>query len=224
MLALLPLGTAAFAQEDPKPLMQAFFGSLKLDDQTAQWEDLSDDAVDVEFPSSLPSGGVEAEYAYGGMDTVRYGINSGGSIAWKNSDTRISGGFSGDTGAVIRFDLDNSLFIGELHLGGFVRAHLTDRLSLYAAAGPMVMYGKHKVEDEEVVSPSAGEDVKVGTSEESSFAFGFYGRTGIDFEYSQGQHLGLGVRYMAAELDFEDTVGKVDAEGPQFVITYSAQL
>jgi hypothetical protein len=217
------LATPTLAAEEPRPMMQAFFGSLKLDDQTAEWEDIGGDEVDVEFPSSLPSGGVEAEYAYGGGEAFKWGINSGGSIGWKNSDTRISGGFSGNTGAVIRFDFDNSLFIGELHLGGFARAYLGPRISIYAAAGPMIMYGKHKVEEEEVVSP-AEDEVEIQTTEESSFAFGFYGRTGIDFQYSQSQHVGLGVRYMAAEMDFDKTVGTLDLEGPQVVLTYTAQL
>ena len=219
----LSLATPTLAAEEPRPMMQAFFGSLKLDDQTAEWEDIGEDEVDVEFPSSLPSGGVEAEYAYGGGEAFKWGINSGGSIGWKNSDTRISGGFSGDTGAVIRFDFDNSLFIGELHLGGFARAYLGPRVSVYAAAGPMIMYGKHKIEEEEVVSPTEDE-VEINTTEESSFAFGVYGRAGIDFQYSQGQHVGLGVRYMAAEMDFDKTVGKLDLEGPQVVLTYTAQL
>ncbi|KAA1189531.1 outer membrane beta-barrel protein [Pseudohalioglobus sediminis] len=224
VLAALLLATPALAREEPKPLMQAFLGSLKLDDQTASWDDVSDEDVDVEFPSSLPSGGIEAEYRYGGNDAFGWGINSGGSIGWKNSDTRISGGFSGDTGGVIRFDFDNSLFIGELHLGGYARAHLGPRVSVYAAAGPMIMYGRHKVEEEDVAAPTAEREVEISTSEESSFAFGYYSRAGIDFQYSPGQHLGLGVRYMAAKMDFDDTVGTLDLRGPQFVFTYSAQL
>ena len=223
-LASLLLATPTLAKDDPAPLMQAFLGSLKLDDQTAGWDDITEEEVDVEFPSSLPSGGIEAEYAYGGSEAFKWGINSGGSIGWKSSDTRISGGFSGSTGAVIRFDIDNSLFIGELHLGGFIRTHLGERLSFYAAAGPMVMYGRHEVEDEEVASPTDDEEVEISTTEDSSFAFGYYGRAGIDFQYSKGQHVGLGVRYMAAEMDFDKTVGKIDLEGPQFVLTYTAQL
>ncbi len=99
--------SASFAHED-SVMMQAFIGSLKLDDQTAQWDEVGDGEVDVAFPSSIPSGGVEAEYTYGGT-LLKWGINSGGSIAWKSSDTRISGGFSNETGGVIRVDIDNSL-------------------------------------------------------------------------------------------------------------------
>lgn len=226
MAAILQASTATVAEEQYPPRIQAFLGSLQLDDQIAQWDDIDDEEAVVEFPSSLPSGGIEGEYPYGGGDTWRWGINPGGSIGWKNSDTRISGGFSGETGGVIRFDIDNSLFIGELHLGGFVRAGLTSRLSVYAAAGPMVMYGRHEIEDEDVETPepTANGQIVITSSDESDFAVGLYGRAGVDYEYRDDQYFGFGIRYMAAEMDFSDTVGKLDLEGPQFVMTYTAEL
>mgnify|MGYP001815434070 CR=1 FL=1 len=223
LFSTLLITSVTHAANEPQPLIQAFLGGLSLDDQQAEWDEVSDDELDVEFPSSLPGGGIEAEYAYGG-EALQWGINSGGSIAWKNDDTRFSGGFSGDTGGVIRVEIDNSLFIGELHLGGFLRASLGQAVSVYAAAGPMIMYGKHEVEDDEVVAPTDDGTVVITNSDDSDFAVGLYGRAGIDFRIGKDQFLGLGVRYMAAELDIEDTVGKVDAEGPQFVNTYSAQL
>ena len=226
LATLLAISTHTLAEPEYPVRIQAFLGSLQLDDQVARWDAIGDEEAVVEFPSSLPSGGIEGEYPYGGGDTWRWGINPGGSIGWKNSDTRISGGFSGDTGAVIRFDIDNSLFIGELHLGGFVRAGLTPKLSVYASAGPMVIYGRHEIEDEDIENPDPGPagSAVIKSSDESDFSFGLYGRAGIDFEYGNDQYLGLGVRYMAAEVDFSDTVGKVDLEGPQFVLTYTAEL
>jgi hypothetical protein len=225
LAAVLAVSANTFAEEQYPPRIQAFLGSLQLDDQVAQWGDIGDEDAVVEFPSSLPSGGIEGEYPYGGGDTWRWGLNPGGSIGWKNSDTRVYGTIGG-SGANIRFDIDNSLFIGELHLGGFVRAGLTPRLSVYASAGPLVMYGRHEVEDEDIENPepSPTGEVVIQSSDESDFAFGLYGRAGIDFEYGDDQYLGFGVRYMAAEMDFSDTVGKVDLEGPQFVLTYTAEL
>ena len=222
LFSYLQISLPAIADEDSPAMIQAFLGSLSLDDQTGEWDEISDDEVDIEFPSSVPSGGVEAEYAYGG-ERLRWGINSGGSIAWKSSDTQFSGGFNGETGGTIRIEIDNSLFLGELHLGGFVRGNLGEAVSLYAAAGPMMMYGKHEVEDdEEVVTPSG--TVVLTSSDDSDFAFGVYARAGIDFALKNQQFVGIGVRYMKTELDFDKTVGKVDIEGPQLVLTFSAAL
>lgn len=220
-LCLLASGHVT-AEEAPPAIIQAFLGSLSLDDQTGEWDQISDDDVDIEFPSSVPSGGVEVEYTYGG-EQLRWGLNSGGSIAWKSSDTQFSGGFNGDTGGTIRIEIDNSLFLGELHLGGFVRGQLGSAVSVYAAAGPMMMYGKHEVEDdEEVVSPSG--TVVLTSSDDSDFAFGVYARAGLDFALRDQQFVGVGVRYMKTELDFDKTVGKIDIEGPQLVVTFSAAL
>jgi hypothetical protein len=86
------------------------------------------------------------------------------------------------------------------------------------------MYGQHRVESQDYVSADGDDEIIVEDDKASSFGFGLYGRTGIDFQYKEGQHLGLGVRYMNAEMDFDDTVGKLDISGPQFVLTYTQML
>ena len=220
--ALLMYTALTVAEEEEHPrLIQVFLGGLQLDDQSGRWRNGFDEPVDLEFPSSLPSGGMEGEYVYG-EGYVHWGINPGGSIAWKSDDTRISGGFTDETGGVVRVDLDNSFFLGELHLGGFVRARLGSRITAYAAAGPMIMYGSHEVEDGEIpeASPSNG-TVVIESSDESDFGFGAYARAGIDYRIKDQQRIGLGIRYMYAELDFNRTVGKVDIEGPQYVLAYT---
>ena len=211
-------------QSEPA-LIQVFLGVLKLDDDTGEWDEISDGNVDVDF-SSLPSGGIEAEFPfYQGF--VHWGLNPGGSIAWKSDDTNFSGRVDGETGGTVRVDIDNSLFIGELHLGGYVRGRLTDRITTYAAAGPMVIYGYHEVEDEslEDADGTVVEDgVDLSETDSSDINLGFYGRAGVDFEIRDKQHLGFGIRYMSGELDFNKTVGELDVEGPQYVFTYSARF
>lgn len=212
--------TAEDKEEHPRQI-QAFLGSLQLDDQSGRWSNGFDEPVDLEFPSSLPSGGLEGEYTYGD-GYVHWGLNPGGSIAWKNSGTKISGGFTGDNGTVIRVDLDNSLFLGELHLGGFVRARLGSRFTAYAAAGPMVMFGTHEIEEGEIpeASPSNG-TIVIESSDESDFGFGAYARAGVDYRIKGQQRIGVGMRYLYTELDFSRTVGKVDIRGPQYVVAYT---
>jgi opacity protein-like surface antigen len=227
---LLALSAAAVGAESTgeieKPLIQVFLGVLELDDQTGQWEDISDNQVDVDF-SSLPSGGIETEFAFG-RDWVHWGINAGGSIAWKSDDTNFSGGFTEETGGVLRVDVDNSLFLFELHLGGYVRGRLAERVTTYAAAGPLVMYGRHEVEDERAEQLPAGDTVDdvpdLKDSDSDDVNIGYYARAGVDFEIGEGQHIGLGLRYMSTELDFDKTVGKIDIEGPQYVFTYTARF
>ena len=219
-------GGAESIDEIEKPLIQVFLGVLELDDQTGRWEDISESEVDVDF-SSLPSGGIETEFAFG-RDWIHWGINAGGSIAWKSDDTNFSGGFTEETGGVLRVDVDNSLFLFELHLGAYVRGRLADRVTTYAAAGPMVMYGRHEVEDERAEQQPSGDPVDdvpdIKDSDSDDVNIGYYARAGVDFEIAENQHIGLGLRYMSTELDFDKTVGKIDIEGPQYVFTYTVSF
>lgn len=208
---------AAGEKVQEEPLFQVFLGVLELDDQTGEWDEISDDQVDVDF-SSLPSGGMEGEYIYF-KGWIHAGLNPGGSIAWKDDDTNFSGGYTNETGGVLRVDVDNSMLLAELHLGGYVRGRLSDRITTYAAAGPMLMYGYHDIDDD-----SLDDSVDLDESDSSDVNVGYYARAGIDFEISNKQHLGFGVRYMSTELDFDKTVGKIDIEGPQYVLTFSTRL
>ena len=119
------LATAAIhAANTPQPLIQFSLGGLSLADQQAEWDEVSEDQPDVEFPSSLPGDGTPA---------------------------------------------------------------ITD-------------------------------------SDGADFAAGLYSRAGIDFDIGKERFLGLGVRYLAAEMEFDKTIGVLDLEGPQLVLAYTAYL
>lgn len=224
-VALLALPTAqSYAEDSEGPLFQVYFGVLDLDDQTGDWEDISDSDVEVDF-SSLPTGGFELEYLFGG-GWVHWGLNPGGSISWKSDDTNFGGSLTNENGGTLVVDIDNSLFLAELHLGGFVRGRMHERITTYVAAGPMVMYGSHDVEDESVEgTPSpANNPVDLEDTDSNDINIGLYARAGIDFEIGQDGFIGFSIRYLSTELDFDKTVGKIDIEGPQYVLTYTVRI
>lgn len=223
LAALLLLCASSTALADYDRLISAFVGSLQLDDQKGDLLDAAGDPVNISFPS-LPSAGLEGEYRYGG-GSVAWGLNPGGSIAWKNSGTRVSGGFSSGTGGVIRVDIDNALFLGELHLGGYLRGRLGESVTAYVAAGPMVTYGRMSIESENPpsVEPADGAP-EFESSDSSDFGFGYYARAGIDLSIRGEQAIGLGVRYMSSKLDLDKSVGDIDIEGPQVVLSYTVPL
>lgn len=222
-LALLhPQIAAAEFPEEPA-LVQGSLGIMNINDQDARWSEISDSDLDVDF-ANLFVVGAEWEFPfYTGF--VHWGLNPGGSIGWQGDDTKFSGTINGDTGATINFELDNSLFIAELHLGGYVRGRLTDRITTYAAAGPALFYAEHKTKSERVDEPDSlpGDGIVDGSENASALDFGFYARAGVDFEVRRGAHMGLSVRYGASELDFSDTIGNVDIEGTQLLFTYSTR-
>ena len=216
----------AEAPSDSAPLVQMSFGILELDNQTTNEEGKSQGAVDIDF-SSLPSGGLEVEYAFA-KGWVHWGLNPGGSVSWKTDDTRFSGSSTNGSGGTVVLEADSSLFLAEIHLGGYVRGRVSDRITTYAAAGPMVMYGSHDVNNESSMSAppqvTPADTVVFEETDSSDINVGYYLRAGIDFSIRKNQHIGFGIRYMSTELDFNKTVGKLDIKGPLYVLTFTTQL
>ncbi|MDG2045761.1 MAG: outer membrane beta-barrel protein [Halioglobus sp.] len=218
--------TQAGAPNESGPLVQISFGILELDSQTASKDGESQGALDIDF-STLPSGGLEAEYAFA-KGWVHWGLNPGANVSWKTDDTRLSGRLIDGSGSTVVLEADSSLFLAEIHLGGYVRGRLDDRITTYAAAGPMVMYGSHDLNNESStyappqITPSG--TVVFEETDSSDINIGYYLRAGIDFRIQQNQYIGFGVRYMSTELDFNKTVGKLDIKGPLYLLTFTTQL
>jgi hypothetical protein len=226
LFALHISAAQAEVPSDSAPLVQVFLGVLELDNQTTNGDGKSQDTVDIDF-SSLPSGGLEAEYAFA-KGWVHWGLNPGGSVSWKTDDTRFSGSSTNGSGGTVALEADSSLFLAEIHLGGYVRGRVSDRITTYAAAGPMVMFGSHDVNNESSMSAppqvTPADTVVFEETNSSDINIGYYLRAGIDFSLRQDQHIGFGIRYMSTELDFNKTVGKLDIKGPLYVLTFSTQL
>jgi opacity protein-like surface antigen len=204
--------------------VQVFLGVTELNDEVGQLQNGSAEPVDINF-SSLPTIGLEVETPFSDWDQgLEYGVNAGGGFSWKGDDTSFAGRLGGEESRVV-FRIDNAFTLAELHIGGYLRAHLGASVDLYAGAGPALVFGHHSVEDEEIED---GEPVIqdgtviIGNNSASDIVLGFYGRAGLEFDLGGGKHMGLGVRYLGADMKFDDTVGKVDIEAVQFLLTYSA--
>lgn len=211
----------ASAQFDPEVLYQAYVGALDLDNQGASWPALAGGSADAEF-STAPIVGIESEFVFQ-KGWVHWGINSGGSVAWKDGGVQ----FSSSGGTTPAVAVDSSLLLGELHVGGYIRGRLHDRITTYAAAGPMLLAGYHDIDDETVFD-AAGDAIEGASTldegDSTGFNIGYYARAGIDFEIRKNEHLGVGFRYISSDLDLDDTVGNLDIEGTQLMLTFSKKM
>ncbi len=222
LLCTLPL--LGFAESGPQRI-QVFLGTMELENQSADWDDVSDEALEVDF-SSIPTGGIEVEIPYSETGkTIEWGMNSGGSVSWQNDHTRFFGSVNDDA-RQLRIEIDNSFLLAEVHLGGYLRAHMGERVDLYLGAGPSIMYGRHSVEDEDIEEDGIRVQTTIRLENDSSsdLAFGYYARAGLEFQLGDRHLVGFGVRYLGGELDFDDTIGKLDIEGTQVLVTYSVPL
>ena len=225
-LVLLGLSGAThaqvFHQDDDR--VQVFLGVTDLNDQTGELQNDDGDPVDIDF-SNLPTIGLEVETPYGNRDSgLEYGVNAGGGISWKGDDTKFAG-TAGGAGSVVVFQIDNSFTLVEVHLGGYLRAHLGEFADVYVGGGPAVIFGSHDVQDDDIeeAEPVRRNGTVILTGKDSSdIILGYYARAGIEFDVGKGAQWGLGVRYLGGEMEFDDSVGKFDIEAVQVLLTYSA--
>jgi hypothetical protein len=206
--------------------VQVFLGVTSLNDQTGELQNENGDPVDIDF-DSLPTIGLEVETPYGDSDGatgLEYGVNAGGGISWKGDGTKFAG-TAGGSGSVVFFKIDNSFTLFELHLGGYMRAHLGKTTDFYIGGGPAVIFGSHNVEDDDIEDgdPVLTDGTVILRGKDSSdLIIGYYARAGIEFDLGGETQWGLGVRYLGGEMEFDDTVGSFDIEGVQVLLTYSS--
>ena len=236
LFALAVLETAQ-AQSDGaavtgKDRVQAFIGVMEIEDQTGELQTDSGlpagEPVDIDF-ANLFAIGIEVETPLRSRETgLELGINAGGGISWKGSDTKFAGVVD-EGGGTVAFRIDNEMLILEGHIGGYLRAHLGKSADFYLGAGPAIIFAEHDVDDDETEEEVAPQPIQTGNAtlilgddSASDIIIGYYARAGIEFDLGAGRQWGLGVRYLGGELDFNDTVGKFDLEGLQILLTYSA--
>jgi hypothetical protein len=216
-----------------KDRVQAFIGVMEIDDQTGELQNDSGasaagEPVEIDF-ANLFAIGIEAETPLRSKDRgLELGINAGGGISWKGSDTEFAGRVD-EGGGTVAFRIDNEMLILEAHIGGYLRAHLGKKADLYFGAGPAIIFAEHDVDDDETDEGETPEPVQTGNGtvilgddSASDIIIGYYARAGIEFDTGRGGQWGVGVRYLGGELDFNDTVGEFDLEGVQILLTYSA--
>ena len=209
--------------------VQAFIGVMEIDDETGELQNDTEDPVEIDF-ANLFAIGIEVETPLKNKDTgLEFGINAGGGINWKGSDTEFAGRVD-EGGGTVAFRIDNEMLILEGHIGGYVRAHLGKRADIYFGAGPAIIFAQHDVDDDDIDDDDATPEpfttqngtIILGDDSSSDIIVGYYARAGIEFDLGSGSQWGMGVRYLGGELDFNDTVGEFDLEGVQILLTYSA--
>ena len=219
-------GAAAEPVFDGKDRVQAFIGVTEIEDQTGTLQNEVGEPVDIDF-ANLFTLGIEVETPLRSRgEGFEWGVNTGGGFGWKGSDTRFAGRVSDGQGT-IAFRVDNEMLLLEGHIGPYFRVHLGKSVDFYAGGGPAIIYGQHDVDDEDsgdnegALSADNGVII-LGDDSDSDVIFGYYARTGLEFDLGAGKQWGIGVRYLGGEMEFNDTVGEFDLEALQLLITYSA--
>jgi hypothetical protein len=112
----------------------------------------------------------------------------------------------------------SSLWLLDFSGGGYANLMLGNKVRLYAAAGPLVMLSFYDSDEQySDGSPKTSES-------ETTYGFGAYARTGLEFEVHNGGYLGAGVRWNWSNLDFDNVSSDSNISGIGGFITYTAGL
>jgi len=206
---------------------QAYIGVLDFDDQTGELPSDTGGPVEIDFANLLHLG-IDAETPMNTPDVgVEWGINAGASFGWQGGDTQYSGSIGGD-GSNIAFRINNDMLLVEGHIGPYFRAHMGEKIDLYFSAGPAIIYVEADADtedndegDDDPIVFSGGDSI-LGDASDSDVILGLHARAGLEFDIGANRQWGIGIKYLAGELDFNNTVGEFDLEGFSVLLTYSA--
>lgn len=120
-------------------------------------------------------------------------------------------------GGGVRISLSTSLWLFDLAGGAYANLYLDNkqRVRLYAAAGPVLMFANYRTEKDF----SDGSDSE--TASESALGAGAYARAGIEFRIHENGMAGIGVRNTWSNMDFSDAGGSEHLRGTAIFATYT---
>jgi hypothetical protein len=151
----------------------------------------------------MPVIGGGAQYKLGG-EKIDYGLEGLFDFGWRSDGTAFVVGGGGAAVAV-----DTSLFEFELFGGPFANIFLGDKVRVYGGLGPVFQFASYD-QDDSIFNASG-----------SGFGYGYYTRTGIEFQLPNRMWIGIGARWADTKVDLSDSAGDLNMEGFQFLITFS---
>ena len=201
-----PRRRPGFEWQPGQPLLQGFIGVSELTDVSVDDDGPGRVDGDEGDLDQLPVLGGGGQWKLGGR-RVDLGLEGLFSAGWRsNAEAFVVGG----GGAVVAIDVD--LLLLDLYGGPFASVFLGDRLRLYAATGPLLQWANY-------------DQTGNGQNDDGSgFGYGYYARTGIEFAFPSRTLVGLGVRWSDSEADLGGSLGDLEIEGLQFLLTVSRGL
>ena len=206
-IIILQAPSLVVADDTQPPLnIQVIVSMMKLDEDNSNFEDTE---YDITFL------GAAAQQAFS-KNIFEYGFETGANVSMEN-DTNVLKYSIGSSGGTVKVAIDNKWFLMDYFAGGYAAVNVSKRLRIYTGAGPLLIYGswKHEPDDDQ----NDFEDDR-----DSKLSAGGYARAGIEYAIVDLLSIGAGVRTIATGLEFNDSVGDVQIEGPQFFFNVSFKI
>lgn len=209
------------ADDFPPTYVQAFIGASQFDEDGMTFIKTSSDNPEqftTSDLSTMPCLGFGGQYAFTeGED--HFGLDGTVLFGWRsrNSSLTISNGQTS-------VKLDTSLWLLDLALGIYGQTILGENWRLYGAAGPLMMFGDYSEDTEEEDLEATPHEVTRRSSSDSQFGVGGYARLGLEYRLVNNAFMGVSMRGVSTNLEFENTLDAGRLNGVQWFITYSQSV
>jgi len=217
LLILAPALSSAYTSDyEPPPTdIQALVGAGRFQGNSLTFHEQSaaDPTVIKETDlSEMPMLGFSALYSLAGQQS-QIGIEAGGIFGWRSRNTTIY-----STGQQTSIRIETSLWMLDVSMGLYASHVLANRVRLFAGAGPLMLFASYSGQRDE--TNALNETTSVDTSE-NAFGVGGYARAGIEFRLPDNSFMGVCVRGISTDLDFDNTVDTSGLKGVQGFLSYT---
>jgi len=190
--------------------VQGLIGVMEFKSDTYTRQDSAGDNYQGKMPT-IPVFGGMWQYGLFGGDTVTLGAEGGILFGFDSYSTTLIGGGNG-----LYVHIKNKFFLIDGMIGLNIDIHPGNRVRLYAGAGPLLMYGNLKTDNDDEASIDIIEDESAGAAD-----IGLYARAGFEIRVTKATFCGFQARYVDAELDFGRDLGEFDMQGMQYMLTFT---
>ena len=187
---------------DGEALLQGYLGVSSIQDLSIKGGNGED--VDGSV-SQYPVIGGGAQWKVGG-ERVDFGFEALMSIGGRGNVAAFA---AGGGGAAIVVDLD--LLIVDFFGGPFLSLPLGDKTRVYGSIGPLIQFAQ---------THQSSLDPRYNGST-NGFGIGAYARAGFEFQIGSGSLIGLGFRWFDSNVDLSTSVGDLEMQSVEAMLTVS---
>lgn len=215
---LLTAAPAAAGKDLPLAYFQGLVGAAGFNEERLTFAEQTPgdpSTVSANDLSTMPYLGIAGQYALSGGES-HFGIDASLFFGWRSDDSSIGVG-----NGQARVEIDSDLWLADLAIGLYAQTILGSRWRLYGAIGPMILFGEYADDTEEqnlTVTPAT---VTKTSNSESGFGMGGYAKLGMEYRLGGDAFMGVAVRGVATNLEFDQAIEGGDLTGLQGFVTFT---
>jgi hypothetical protein len=219
-MALFLMGPAASmaADEIPPTYVQVFIGAAQFNEDRMTFQKAADDdpgTVTTNDLSTMPYLGIGGQYAFADAES-HIGLDATLLFGWRSHNSSVTAG----NGQAYIY-LDTELWMLDLAMGLYAQTILGDHWRIYAAAGPLMLFAGYTEDARQEDLEASPTETSKDSNTDSEFGIGGYARVGLEYQLQNGAFMGVCVRGVKTNLEFNDTIDDGGLDGVQGFLTYS---